>query len=503
MRDDNILFKSNEQLSSIAKKYDIPEAYQIKAEEDTVKSVMDIAHLSGFKETALKYHYRSPDELIGFSNQSFYRPKGINLEAINDNIIPYKNTGRVMLNHIVSVDQNKETSSKTNIAEVKKIKQLIAEIKNDPILKDKSIAVLTFFNDQAELIRKEIEDEDIKVSIIDGIQGDERDIVIYSFVLKDPSSKRTYVPLTGEGGEVRREIAEGRVNVAFSRAKIQVHCVTSIPIDLWPEGVWIKKYLQYVENHGLVKRRHEKSEQQFDSKFEEQGFSFLAKNLNQEEYTMKTQVESLGFKIDLAIYKSGKKLAIEFDGPTHFEGGDGQVYVKEDWEREAALEVAGWTFYRVSFFDWEEDRASEEQAMLDFVYKFFNDELTLSKTNTVRALEAETAPPEEKRLEAYTASFSDPHNTRPAVSQNKSYQPSEKPSAKPKKPPETKPIASTELEMYLAHRIPGVITIKYAGSTPSWKELDVVRADRDRLYVKHAGASHLYQYRKDKIIDFK
>jgi hypothetical protein len=45
------MFKSNDQLDAIAKKRKIPEVYQIKAEEDTVKSVMDIANLNGFKTT--------------------------------------------------------------------------------------------------------------------------------------------------------------------------------------------------------------------------------------------------------------------------------------------------------------------------------------------------------------------------------------------------------------------------------------------------------------------
>ncbi len=213
MRDDNVMFKSNDQLNAIAKKHRIPEVYQIKAEEDTVKSVMDIAHLNGFKTTTLKYHYRSPKELIGFSNESFYEPIGRKLEAINDNIIPFKNTGRVLLTHIVKPDDSEETSDKTNMAEVRRIQQLVDEIKDDPILHDKSIAILTFFNEQAELIRKAIEDDEIKVSIIDGIQGDERDIIIYSFVIKDPNDKRRYVALTGEGGEIRKDIAAGRVNI--------------------------------------------------------------------------------------------------------------------------------------------------------------------------------------------------------------------------------------------------------------------------------------------------
>ena len=245
MRDDNIMFKANEQLNAIAKKHQVPERYQIKAEEDTVKSVMDIAYLNGFEKVILKYHYRSPKELIGFSNESFYAPIGRRLEAVNDNIIPYKDTGRVLLTHVVTPDSKEEMSDKTNFAEVRKVQELISCIKNDPALKDMSIAVLTFFNEQAELMRNAIKDDTIKVSIIDGIQGDERDIVIYSFVIKDSDGKKRYVALTGEGGEIRKDIAAGRVNVAFSRARAQVHVVTSLAPKLWPEGIWIKRYLEY------------------------------------------------------------------------------------------------------------------------------------------------------------------------------------------------------------------------------------------------------------------
>jgi superfamily I DNA and/or RNA helicase len=283
------MFKSNDQLNAIAKKHRIPEVYQIKAEEDTVKSVMDIAHLNGFKTTTLKYHYRSPKELIGFSNESFYEPIGRKLEAINDNIVPYKNTGRVLLTHIVTPNDSEETSDRTNMAEVRKIQQLVDEIKSDPILKDKSIAILAFFNEQAELIRNAITDEDIKVSIIDGIQGDERDIIIYSFVIKDPSDKKRYIALTGEGGEIRKDIAAGRVNVAFSRARLQVHTVTSLAPELWPDGIWIKKYLEYIEKNGVVTRRHSKADQHFDSNFEDQVYSYIAKKLDANDYAIETQ----------------------------------------------------------------------------------------------------------------------------------------------------------------------------------------------------------------------
>lgn len=509
MRDDNIMFKSNDQLNAIAKKHRIPEVYQIKAEEDTVKSVMDIAHLNGFKTTTLKYHYRSPKELIGFSNESFYEPIGRKLEAINDNIVPFKNTGRVLLTHVVEPNESEETSDKTNLAEVKKVQQLVDEIKSDPILKDKSIAILTFFNEQAELIRNAISDDEIKVSIIDGIQGDERDIVIYSFVIKDPSDKKRYIALTGEGGEIRKDIAAGRVNVAFSRARLQVHTVTSLAPELWPDGIWIKKYLEYIEKYGIVARRHVKAEQHFDSNFEEQVYSYLAGQLNANEYALETQTESLGFKIDLTIHHSGKKLAIECDGPTHFEGGDGQVYVQNDWERQGALEAAGWNFYRISYFDWVSDQAGEEKALTDFITNYFKDSYTATKTEVVKELEKETVAPEDAPKEMYVTDFSDekvdnvtPVNTHSAAKATGSKATSNKGFSVG-----SREVNQNDFGEYLKARVSNNITIRYqstrAGSAKYWRTLSLIEYNDTYFsaFDSYAGINKVF--RRDRVVEFK
>lgn len=501
MRDDNIMFKSNDQLDAIAKKRKIPEVYQIKAEEDTVKSVMDIANLNGFKTTTLKYHYRSPKELIGFSNEAYYEPIGRKLEAVNDNIITYKDTGRVLLNHLVIPNDDEEMDSKTNIAEIRKIQQLVEEIRTDPILKDKSIAILTFFNEQAEEIRKAILDESIKVSIIDGIQGDERDIIIYSFVIKDPSDKRRYVALTGEGGEIRRDIAAGRVNVAFSRAKVQVHCVTSLATELWPEGIWIKKYLEYVDKKGAISRRHSKSKQRFDSHFEEQVFNYLAKELNASEFTLETQTESLGFKIDLVVYKNGKKLAIECDGPTHFEGGDGQVYVQNDWERQGALEVAGWTFYRVSYFDWVDNQAQEEKALLAYIREFFSENQKLHKTSVVKELEKETLLPKDAQKDKYVTDFSGEFVDNVGTGSGGS-----KDSNKREFTSDGHSVNQKTFGKYLKSNVGDIINVRYESARPGsgdyWRDINLMKYDSTYFYSEGSG-SYPIRYRRDRVLEFK
>lgn len=194
-----------------------------------------------------------------------------------------------------------------------------------------------------------------KVSNIEGIQGDEKDIIIYSFVIRNHDQKNKYVPLTGESGDVRVEINRGRVNVAFSRACGQVHCCISMPVNEVPDKIWIKKYLEYVEKNGVVKHARDELKP-FDSYFEEKFYELLSNQLS-ENYTIHNQVESCGFKIDFVVtnMQTGKCLAIECDGPCHFIDELDEacgVYVENDVERQRVLESAGWRFYRIRYSDW-------------------------------------------------------------------------------------------------------------------------------------------------------
>ncbi|PIS14796.1 hypothetical protein COT64_00745 [Candidatus Shapirobacteria bacterium CG09_land_8_20_14_0_10_39_12] len=365
MRDDSIKFKTNRSLIDLARKYDIPEHLQIKSKEDAVKSVLDIGELRGFKEITLLHHYRSPRELIGFSNEYFYSPKKKRMEVINSNYIPFENTERVMVNHFITPKREEDTSEKTNIAEAIYIAGLIKKIQSDEKTKDKSIAVLTFFNEQALLLKQTIDDPTVKVSIIEGIQGDEKDIIIYSFVISSPDEKSRYVPLSSEQGEINKELNAGRVNVAFSRARLQVHCVTSMHIEEWPDGIWIKKYLEYVENNGKVDF-YSQTLKKFDSHFEEEFYYFLRSSIS-EDFIIQNQVESCGFKIDFVVTnsKTNKRVAIECDGPTHFEDENSDIYITSDIERQNILECAGWDFYRLTYSDWIDEETDRKRIIKD------------------------------------------------------------------------------------------------------------------------------------------
>ena len=357
MRDDSIRFKSNRAFRELASKYDIPDHLRIKAEEEAVKSVLEIAHLAGFKEAALLHHYRSPKELIGFSNKYFYAPERRRLIVLNTDYRVFEDTSRIMLIHRVVPRQTQETGEKTNQAEAEKAVEIVSRVRKNANLKECSIGILSFFNEQANLIRdrvsREFGAEAPAVSIVEGIQGDEKDIIIISFVIKSPAEKMRYVALTGEGGTVNRELNAGRVNVAFSRARLQVHCIVSMEVEEFPEGIWIKRYLRYVEDHGKIEV-NETQLKPFGSDFEKD-FYDLARNGLGEGFLIQNQVECCGFRIDFVVtdLETGRKVAVECDGPSHFDEGDGTVRVDSDIEREVILRTATrWPFVRIRYSDW-------------------------------------------------------------------------------------------------------------------------------------------------------
>ncbi len=366
MRDSTIMFKSNRIFDELARRYQVPEERQIKATGSAVQSVLDIAYKRGFMDRPLRYHYRSPAELIGFSNDYFYIPKGKELIPINSNYLTYKDTNRVMLVHEVKSDWSEEFSDNVNVAEAKAVLELFKELRADDRYRDKSIGILSFFNAQATYIRElfekeglKEEDANYKVSIIEGIQGDEKDIIIYSFVIRTLDQKNKYVPLTGEGGDIRADINKGRVNVAFSRARLQVHCFVSMPPQEIPERIWLKKYLEYVQKNGEV-AFYSTDLKPFDSYFEEDFFNLLRANLKR-GYKIQNQVESCGFKLDFVVSNTttSKRLAIECDGPCHFKDEIDEAYgihIDSDEERQRILEAAGWKFCRIKYADWLDEK---------------------------------------------------------------------------------------------------------------------------------------------------
>ena len=200
-------------------------------------------------EVSLQGHYRSKSlELIEFSNQHFYNG---DLKLLPD--FRHMQSAKPVINYL-KVDGLWEEN--TNLIEAQNTVQLIEELTAaDP---DKSIGVVTFNIRQQGLILDLLDERSITkglklpeaffVKNIENVQGDEKDIIIFSTAYakdKDGNLNLRFGSLNMAGGE-------NRLNVAITRAREEIHIVTSLlPSDLYTDNLkndgpkLFKKYLEY------------------------------------------------------------------------------------------------------------------------------------------------------------------------------------------------------------------------------------------------------------------
>lgn len=184
-----------------------------------IESLLDLAGQS-LDHYQLTGHYRSLSlDLIDFSNSNFYK-RSLKLlpdfNKINDREpgIQYIKTEGVWKNN-------------TNLVEVEEVLRLIRELAGG----GKSIGVVTFnFYQQAAIqdaLEKEVAlPEGLFVKNIENVQGDERDIIIFSMGYAPDERGRVSMQF----GTLNMQGGENRLNVAVTRAREKIYFVTS----LWP-----------------------------------------------------------------------------------------------------------------------------------------------------------------------------------------------------------------------------------------------------------------------------
>jgi len=187
------------------------------------------------------------------------------------------------------------------------------------------------FSDRPEVLRE----HRLVAATADGFQGDERDIILYSFRFGPSSSAGTIRAI-----EMERE----RLNVAFSRAKRKIVCFASVPTDGFPTGL-IRDFLAHakeVESRASSRLDGQISDQ-FDSDFER----VVCEMLRARDLRVLTQVPCGGFRIDQVIIdRDGRRIAVECDGEFHYED-DGDLR-PEDYHRQDIIERAGWVVHRLA-----------------------------------------------------------------------------------------------------------------------------------------------------------
>lgn len=348
----------------------------------------------------LDWHYRSEHEaLINFSNHAFY----------NGQIQICPHPGQYLDYHCIKYHKvSGYFIKRRNIVEAQEVVRLLKNywITNDH-KKVPTIGVVTFSLEQQNAIWDEIDrecvnnqvfgeayqrelsrkegEEDIGFFIrnIENVQGDQRDIIIFSigYAPRAPGEK-----IEMQFGVFSREKGENRLNVAITRAKKEVHIVASIePEELRVESTThrgpkvLQGYLRYcrlIDQSKLSEARRllfsmsslEVPEGQetlsFDSEFEQEVYNFL----RQKGYAVHSQVGCSKYKIDLAVvdpqYDGRYLCGIECDGVAYHSGIDAR---ERDIYRQSFLESKKWKILRIWSSYWYKNQEDARNRLINSI----------------------------------------------------------------------------------------------------------------------------------------
>lgn len=339
-----------------------------------------------FPEKILQWHYRSKyEELINFSNHAFYN----GYVQIAPNVTPFKEPPALVWKRIDGrwINQSNEVEA------LEVVTQLKNTLQKQP---EKSVGIITFNAKQQSKVQDMIDnvviedeefrilynelmsrnlDERLFVKNIENVQGDERDIIIFSIGYAKNEEGKVY----NRFGSLNQKGGENRLNVAVSRAKEGIIVVSSIePEDLNVANTsergpkLLKSYLKYAraisggkiedinaviqEINETVNTHVVQQSLHFDSPFEEQVYQQL-RNLG---YEITTQVGMSGYRIDMAVFHPNDRsryiLGIECDGAMYHSSPSAR---ERDVYRQSYLESRGWIIERIWSRNWWKDPITE------------------------------------------------------------------------------------------------------------------------------------------------
>ncbi len=356
---------------------ELQEDYSVQAALE-VESLLDLA-VARYDSANLTYHYRSRRrELIDFSNNAFYST-GL---QIAPNISKDNNSRPIIRSKVKGewIDRKNPTEA-TEIVSI--LKEIFKTRKNG-----ETIGIITFNSEQQSCIADAIDrasaaDADFRSAIIEethrtedgedvslfiknleNVQGDERDIIIFSIGYAPNEAGKLYTnfgSLSSEGGE-------NRLNVAITRAKSRIYVVTSIePEDLKVENSkhegpkLLKKYLMY------VRAVSEGNAQEVSAILSELSPAEIkAASITEApevEEQMKAKLEKLGYRVDTNLGNKNNRISLaiydeEYDRYLVGVELDKHAFAASDscLERDVYkprfLYARGWSILRVWCRDW-------------------------------------------------------------------------------------------------------------------------------------------------------
>lgn len=336
-------------------------------ESEDADSILEDCITLGMPSYYLTRHYRSKHEsLISFSNKNFYENKLLTFPSANDSEKKVRTIDPAGVYDMGKTRTNRIEAE----AVVKYITDFIGHHDNPP-----SIGVVAFSKAQSNLIEdllntklqknksllNKIEEfhEPIFIKNLENVQGDERDIIIFSIGYGPDINGN----VTLNFGPINQSGGERRLNVAVSRAREEMIVFTSlkpyhIPTDGLSKGVaTLRNFLSYASYEPQEETNEKPTLESYETII-----SQISDRLRRSGKKVDNFVGRSDFKVDIAILDDnnpGKyKMGIIIDGKNYYSlstSRDREIVVP------GVLEGLGWELHRVWTIDWlnEPDKVME------------------------------------------------------------------------------------------------------------------------------------------------
>ena len=334
------------------------------ADKEDMENILEDCMALSMPSKHLLWHYRSRHEsLIAFSNSKYYNNRLLTFPSPDDL------RTKVSLQYVEGVYDR--GSTRQNRGEAEAVVEEIGKRLSDPATSKMSIGVVTFNSNQQSLIEDllnkffsenpELEakamamEERIFVKNLENVQGDERDVILFSIGYGMDSTGKValnFGPLNRDGGS-------RRLNVAVSRARYEMKVFSSLrpeQIDLnrtSAEGVAdLKDFLEYAEKGRETLKTAARSKADSGDMLAEA----IAERLTRLGYSVRTNIGTSGYRIDIGVVNPA-------DPETYLIGLmlDGQRFASEKTAgdrlitQEAVLRHLGWRIHRIWAMDWWEN----------------------------------------------------------------------------------------------------------------------------------------------------
>lgn len=338
--------------------------------------------------TSLDEHFRSFPEIIDYSNEFFYRQAQIPLIV---NRIRTKPIDEVL--RFIKVETQGHSGKNVNLDEIEAIRLDIERLVANGYRG--TIGVITSFREQKtrteQHLREKLptfhrlkEENKLAVWFVGDVQGEERDLVYYSFVQDkkfDNADLRTIYPTPGGTADNINSLKMQRLNVGFSRAKDTMVFVHSMELNAYTDsrlGDALKHY-QTMLKETRQKDHFIADEAIFDSPKEKELYALITQSdffrQNRERLKIIPQFDlgkyiqqefkkfipryRVDFLMTLADGGKEKSLILEYDGLEYHTKDPSIVrsledfkeeYLEYDITRQLELESYGYHFLRLNKF---------------------------------------------------------------------------------------------------------------------------------------------------------